>query len=147
MMGGMKDVPMLTQLNIVVSDMARTLAFYRRLGWSIATPTPDHAVAHLANGLSVEFDTREFVRVWDSEYQGGSGGTTVIGIGVRSRAAVDALYADLVAAGHHGRQPPYDAFWGSRYAIVEDPDGNPVGLMSPSDESARSAPPSKPPTS
>ncbi len=82
---------MLTQLNIVASDMARTLAFYRRLGWSIATPTADHAVAHLANGLSVEFDTREFVRVWDSEYQGGSGGTTVIGIGVRSRAAVDAL--------------------------------------------------------
>ena len=31
------------------------------------------------------------------------------------------------------QQEPYDAFWGARYAIVEDPDGNAVGLMSPID--------------
>jgi predicted enzyme related to lactoylglutathione lyase len=39
------------------------------------------------------------------------------------------------------RQPPYDAFWGSRYAIVEDPDGNPVGLMSRRQESQKYWPP------
>lgn len=26
-----------------------------------------------------------------------------------------------------------DAFWGARYAIVQEPDGNDVGLMSPHD--------------
>lgn len=70
-----------------------------------------------------------------------------LGIMVKTRASVDESYADLLAAGHHGRQPPYDAFWGSRYAVVEDPDGNPVGLMSPSDDSKRTPPPTKPPTS
>jgi uncharacterized glyoxalase superfamily protein PhnB len=40
-----------------------------------------------------------------------------------------------------GRQPPYDTFWGARYAIVEDPHGNHVGLMSPSDPARKSAPP------
>jgi uncharacterized glyoxalase superfamily protein PhnB len=32
-------------------------------------------------------------------------------------------------------------FWGARYAIVEDPDGNHVGVMSPSDPDRRRAPP------
>jgi uncharacterized glyoxalase superfamily protein PhnB len=26
-----------------------------------------------------------------------------------------------------------DTFWGARYAVIEDPDGNHVGLMSPID--------------
>ena len=47
------------------------------------------------------------------------------------RQAVDDRYAELISAGYRGRQPPFDAFWGSRYAIVADPDGNDVGLMSP----------------
>jgi hypothetical protein len=48
-----------------------------------------------------------------------------------------------MAAGYVGQQPPYDAFWGARYAIVEDPDGNPGGRMSPLDPARRSAPPAR----
>jgi uncharacterized glyoxalase superfamily protein PhnB len=47
--------------------------------------------------------------------------------------------------GYLGRQPPFDAFWGARYAIVADPDGNDVGLMSPVDESRRTWPPEESP--
>ncbi len=141
----MTHVPVLDQINLVVSDMAATLGFYRRLGWTIETPVPEHAVAELPNGVRVEFDRVDFAAVWDSGYAGGSGGTTVLGLSLETREAVDELYADLVAHGHRGRQPPYDAFWGSRYAIVEDPDGNPVGLSSPMEESRRFWPPSTPP--
>jgi hypothetical protein len=42
-------------------------------------------------------------------------------------------------------QVPYDAFWGARYAIVADPDGNEVGLMSPRDDDRRSFPPADSP--
>jgi uncharacterized glyoxalase superfamily protein PhnB len=38
-------------------------------------------------------------------------------------------------------QAPYDAFWGARYAIIEDPDGVAVGLMSPRSAEMRSPPP------
>jgi hypothetical protein len=55
--------------------------------------------------------------------------------------------AELTAAGYPGRQVPYDAFWGSRYAIVEDPDGVPVGLMSPAEDEYRSPPPGQAPAS
>jgi uncharacterized glyoxalase superfamily protein PhnB len=47
-------------------------------------------------------------------------------------------------AGHAAQQEPYDAFWGARYAIVEDPSGNAVGLTSPVDEGRRTRPPDPP---
>ena len=67
-----------------------------------------------------------------------------IGFKVESRDEVDRLFADLTGAGYRGQQPPYDAFWGARYAIVEDPDGNAVGLMSPSDPASAGAWPTPP---
>jgi uncharacterized glyoxalase superfamily protein PhnB len=50
---------------------------------------------------------------------------------VSDRESVDRLHAELTAAGRASRQEPFDAFFGSRYAVVEDPDGNLVGLKSP----------------
>ena len=35
---------------------------------------------------------------------------------------------------------PIDAFWGARYAIVDDPDGNHVGIMGPQDRSHEDVP-------
>ena len=64
-----------------------------------------------------------------------------MGFSLPSREAVDERYAELTSAGYRGRQPPVDAFWGARYAVIEDPDGNHVGLMSPKDPARRSAPP------
>jgi hypothetical protein len=60
--------------------------------------------------------------------------------GDASREAVDELYAKVTAAGYTGRQRPYDAFWGGRYAVVGDPEGNDVGLMSPIDPDRRYTP-------
>lgn len=64
----------------------------------------------------------------------------MIGFKVASREAVDGIYTDLTSAGYVSQQEPYDAFWGARYAIVEDPSGNAVGLMSPVDPSRRAEP-------
>lgn len=62
------------------------------------------------------------------------------------RADVDSVFAELVAAGYPSQQEPYDAFWGVRYAVVTDPEGNAVALISPVDEALRTAPPAPPPT-
>ena len=48
-----------------------------------------------------------------------------------SPAEVDAAYARITAAGYKSRKAPWDAFWGQRYAVVEDPDGNAVDLFAP----------------
>ncbi len=140
------DQPLLSQLNMVVRDMDATLAFYRLLGFTIeAEPGARHVELPLPNGLVVEFDDTHSVSMWDSGWPGRTGGSMIPGMALPAREAVDQRYAELTAAGHTGRQPPYDAFWGARYAIVEDPDGNPVGLMSPIEESRRSWPPAPPP--
>lgn len=46
-----------------------------------------------------------------------------------SPAEVDALYRELVDAGHEGHLEPWDAVWGQRYATVHDPDGNAIELF------------------
>ena len=48
-----------------------------------------------------------------------------------SPAEVDATYTALVGAGYEGHREPWDAFWGMRYAVVHDPDGNGVDLFTP----------------
>lgn len=126
--------PLLNQNNLIVRDMDATVAFYRRLGLEISADAGGiHVEVRFSNGVLLEFDSAEFVTQWDSGWDGSTGGSTVLGFSVASREGVDVLYAGLTAAGYHGRQRPYDAFWGARYAIVDDPDGNGVGLMSPVD--------------
>jgi catechol 2,3-dioxygenase-like lactoylglutathione lyase family enzyme len=138
--------PVMNQVNLIVRDMDATLAFYRRLGLAIgADAGAGHVEVRFPNGMSVEFDSSEFVRSWDTGWGGSTGGSTVLGFSVPSRDRVDALYTELTAAGYRGRQPPYDAFWGARYAIVDDPDGNGVGLMSPIEKERKFWPPSSPP--
>jgi catechol 2,3-dioxygenase-like lactoylglutathione lyase family enzyme len=137
--------PVLAQLNLVVADMAASVAFYRRLGLTIDDRNPfsaHHVHVQAPNGLSFDLDSVEFAKRWDAGWHGTPGaGRNVIGFDLPSREAVDALYDELTGAGYAGEQPPYDAFWGARYAIVEDPDGNPIGLMSPLDPARRAAPP------
>jgi len=137
----MADRPVLDQLNLVVSDMDATVAFYRRLGL-IIPDTDDafqahHRSAQLSGGIDLDFDSVSFARHWDKGWRSAAG---VIGFKVESRERVDVVYAELTGAGYPGQQEPYDAFWGARYAVVEDPDGNPVGIMSPVDPARRSDP-------
>lgn len=135
--------PVLDQLNLVVASMEATRAFYATLGIDV----PDswkghHAEVKMPNGTTLEFDSPEMARTYNAGMAvPGDASRAVIGFTVPTRAAVDELYAAVVAAGHTGRQEPYDAFWGSRYAIVTDPDGNDVGLMSPVDAAFKGAPP------
>ena len=143
--------PVLNQLNIVARDFDATLAFYRRLGVAVpdGSTSPDgirHAEVTLANGFVLEFDNLTLARVYNAAWRKPEGSSrAVIGFSVPTREAVDQTYAELTAAGYEGRQPPYDTFWGARYAVVADPDGNDVGIMSPLDNQRRSWPPKNSP--
>lgn len=54
----------------------------------------------------------------------------VLGFELETGEDVDELVERLASLGHRVQQPPFDAPWGRRFAVVEDPDGTPVGLMS-----------------
>jgi catechol 2,3-dioxygenase-like lactoylglutathione lyase family enzyme len=139
----------LDQLDLVVRDMEATLAFYRALGMDI----PEEAVwrtasgAHhvdlkMSSGFTLHFDSAPLARVYDCGWKAH---------GCRDADRVD-LPRPLARRGRPApreaprpappvRAAPYDTFWGARYAIVEDPDGNHVGIMSRSDPARRRAPP------
>ncbi len=138
--------PRLDQFTLVVSDMTASVDFYRLLGLDIPDTLPEwqarHRSAATDDGIDLDFDSVEFAQQWNRGQPGDvTRGPGVLGFKFGSRDAVDETYARLTAAGHRSQQPPYDAFWGARYAIVEDPDGNAVGLMSPIDAARTSAPP------
>jgi catechol 2,3-dioxygenase-like lactoylglutathione lyase family enzyme len=120
-------------IGIVVSDMAKTLAFYRRMG----LPVPDaadgegHVEVGLPGGLRLLFDTEDVIRSFHPDWTPVRGGRASLVFGLPDPAGVDALHADLVAAGYSSELAPFDGFWGQRYAVVLDPDGNGVDLFAP----------------
>ena len=125
----------LDAIGIVVDDMARALAFYRELGLDIPPDADDqpHAEAEVPGGLRLLFDTVETIRSFDPEWQAPPEGQhrMELAFHLDSPAEVDSLYDKLTSLGHRGYKEPWDAFWGQRYAIVHDPDGNGVSLFSP----------------
>jgi uncharacterized glyoxalase superfamily protein PhnB len=133
------------QINVVVADMDATIAFYRMLGLDVpdAPEWPAgsgcrHTEVGRHCGQHIAFDNIEMARSWDAGLGVvQQGNTVVIGLGLSDHDAVDTCFDRAVAAGAEAAQPPYDAFWGARYAVVVDPDGHHVGLMSPVDETKR----------
>ncbi|MEY9846665.1 VOC family protein [Streptacidiphilus sp. MAP5-3] len=128
----MTSQPFLGMIGLTVGDMAAALAFYRRLGIDIPADADSqpHVDVVLPSGLRLAWDTVETIRSFDPEWQPPTGGARVaLAFDCGDPAGVDKVYADLVAAGHHGHKAPWDAFWGQRYAIVHDPDGNGVDLF------------------
>jgi uncharacterized glyoxalase superfamily protein PhnB len=104
--------------------------------WGTETGT-HHVTIRFAN-VELAFGSQKLARAYNKGFRGNTGGgNVVIGFSVKTRRAVDAAFAKLTGAGHKGLMPPFDAFWGARYAIVADPDGNHVGIMSPSDAKKR----------
>jgi catechol 2,3-dioxygenase-like lactoylglutathione lyase family enzyme len=140
----------LGQINLVVRDLRKSIAFYRLLGLSIQEiPLPEwaphHASGVTSNGVGVEFDSIAFAKQWNPGLAESRLGSATIPIfHVAARDDVDRVHARVTAAGYGSQKAPEDAFWGARYAIVEDPDGNAVGIMSPIDESMRRPPPPAP---
>jgi catechol 2,3-dioxygenase-like lactoylglutathione lyase family enzyme len=120
-------------IEIVVADMAGSLAFYRRLGLDIAAEADaePHVDVDLG-GLHLAFDTRETILSFNPTWTPPAGGHGMaLAFACESPAEVDAAYAELTGAGAAGALAPWDAFWGMRYAVVHDPDRSPVDLFAP----------------
>ncbi|MFD5557914.1 VOC family protein [Streptomyces sp. NPDC127068] len=121
-------------VSVVVSDMAASVAFYRRIGldFPAGAESQPHAEAELSGGLRFALDSEEVIRSFLPDWHGVPEGR--VGLAFRCDGGpqgVDDLYAALVAEGHKGVRPPWDAPWGQRYALVADPDGNGVDLFAP----------------
>jgi uncharacterized glyoxalase superfamily protein PhnB len=124
--------PQFEAFGIVVSDMPRALAFYRKLGLEFpdGAEGEDHVEAQLPGGLRYMIDTESVIKMFDPEWQRPSRGHAVAGaFKCESPAEVDRVYKELVEAGGSPHKEPWDAFWGQRYAQLTDPDGTVIDLF------------------
>ena len=135
-------------VDIVARDFDASVAFYRRLGVEIDAGQPGEIRHADASFGDVEFhiDNEHLAGLYNASWRTGEQTRVVVGFKLGTREEVDERYRDLTGAGYPGIQPPFDAFWGARYAIVADPDGNHVGLMSPIDDARKSWPPEESPS-
>jgi catechol 2,3-dioxygenase-like lactoylglutathione lyase family enzyme len=119
-------------VGLVVGDMARSLAFYRRLGLDVPpeADTQPHVELSLPGGLRLVWDTEDTVRSFDAKWTPPTGGHRVgLAFACDGPDEVDTVYGQLVDAGYEPHLEPWNAFWGQRYAVVNDPDGNAVDLF------------------
>jgi catechol 2,3-dioxygenase-like lactoylglutathione lyase family enzyme len=125
-------MPRLNAIGIVVSDMARSISFYRLLGLEVPeTPDEGHIDTFLPNGIRFMLDSEDTVRSFRPEWTRETGNQLALALECESPAEVDELYARIVDAGFAAEKAPWDAFWGQRYAQVRDPDGVGIDLYAP----------------
>ncbi len=129
--------PRFDAIGFAVADMDASLAFYERLGLEVVMPPGEegmHAELGLPGGLRLMLDSHETIKMFDPDFEplafDAPRGASIAFL-CDDAAAVDAAYADLTGAGYRGHKEPWDAFWGQRYAVVKDPDGNTVDLFAP----------------
>jgi uncharacterized glyoxalase superfamily protein PhnB len=122
-------MPELNAIGIVASDMARSIRFYQVVGFEVPdTPDEGHVDTSLPNGMRLMLDTEDVIRSFRPEWTRETGNQVALALECESPAEVDEIYARVTAAGFHGEKEPWDAFWGQRYAQLQDPDGVPVDL-------------------
>jgi uncharacterized glyoxalase superfamily protein PhnB len=120
-------------VGIVVSDMGAALAFYRLLGLAIpeGVEAEPHVEVTTPNGYRIAWDTEELAKSINPNWVAPVGQRVGLAFKCDSPAEVDELYNKIVALGYHSHLPPWDAFWGQRYAVVLDPDGALIDLFAP----------------
>jgi uncharacterized glyoxalase superfamily protein PhnB len=120
-------------VGLVVRDMGAALRFYRLLGLDIPEGQDGEGYVECItpNGYRISWNSLEMVKGIDPDWVEPVGQRISLAFKCDSPAGVDALFQQLVDAGYEGHKPPWDAFWGQRYAMVADPDGNKVDLFAP----------------
>lgn len=119
--------PRFTMVVALIEDLPRSLAFYRRLGVAFPPDAEQRTDVQVPIGDSHQLVlTTQFVRN-DPDRRPPSGGSRImLEFFVDSQAEVDAKYAELTAAGYHGRREPWLTSFDAYMCLVDDPDGNTV---------------------
>ena len=121
----------LYMVGVIVSDMSRATEFYRRLGLDV--PEGAEAEGHVEikmSGLTFFLSTKEANARWDPARKDvtGEGYRIVLEFYLESHDVLDAKYEELTGFGYVGHCAPYDVTPSTRFAMVDDPDGNTILL-------------------
>ncbi len=125
--------PRLDAVAVAATDLAASAAFYRLLGFTFPPIEPDaqHLEAETEPGaVRLMIDTAALME----QLTGAAprpANHSAFAMVCDSPAEVDRIANALETEGHTLVTPPWDAFWGQRYATVADPDGYRIDLFAP----------------
>jgi uncharacterized glyoxalase superfamily protein PhnB len=125
-------------VHLTVNNLAKSADFYRMVGLKLPADTDlgEHVEIDLGGGAQLALSTERVARMYDPGFREPFGQTaSALQFQVNSRQGVDDLYRSLTGSGYAGHLAPVEAFWGGRYAEVDDPDGNIIGLHGSDDPS------------
>ena len=118
--------PRFTMVVLLIQDLPRSLAFYRRLGVEFPPDADERTDVQVPIGDEHQLVlSTQFARAIP-DYTPPSGSAIVIEFFVDGDDAVDAKYRELTEAGYRGRREPFRTSFGAYMGMVDDPDGNVV---------------------
>lgn len=119
-------------VGVASSDLAQTVSFYKILGFEFPELKPDdsHIEAKRRDeSARLMIDSKDLIKEIT--------GTTPVpsnhsqfAIEFENAKEIDTIAENLKINGFKVFKEPWDAFWGQRYCIVQDPDGYMIDLFS-----------------
>lgn len=118
----MSPIESISAITLAVSDMARSVAFYRALGFTPFAGDERSAFTTFRAGpgfinLQRDLEHSPMPAIW---------GRVIFWVD-----DVDAVHRRAVAAGYSPEMEPTDAQWGERYFHIHDPDGHELSFARP----------------
>jgi catechol 2,3-dioxygenase-like lactoylglutathione lyase family enzyme len=111
-------------ITLGVADLALARRFYERLGWRRGNAEAA-VVFFQAGGSVLALWSRQALAEDAGVSDSGGFGGIALAYNARSRAEVDAVLAEAVAAGARLLKAAADTFWGGYSGYFADPDGHP----------------------
>jgi len=148
------STPRIDQINVVVTDVPAATRFLEGLGVEMPPITPEWmphhrgvpsaTSLHVGHDLAeptfgIDLDSAVFAHEWGGLSPLFTG--VVLNLQIEQRSEVDRLHDLAGSLGGTSLKAPYDAFWGSRYAVISAPGPMVVGLRSTPDAAMRTVPP------
>jgi len=117
--------PRLTLVTLGVADIARSRAFYERLGFKASSASNPHVAFFTAGGVVLAVFGRQDLAD-DAGVANAPAGFSGISLAhnVRREIDVDAVLAEAEAAGATIVKPAQKTFWGGYAGYFADPDGH-----------------------
>jgi predicted lactoylglutathione lyase len=123
----------LYMVGVIVEDIGSAIEFYRRLGveFSEGSETKEHVEVKMS-GMTFFLTTKHLNARWDPARTEitGSGYRMILEFYLKSRAELDAKYAEMIGYGYESHVAPYMTPFNMYFALINDPDGNTVLLSS-----------------
>lgn len=107
-----------------VGDLNRSREFYERLGWHRSMAKTEGIVFFQAGGMALAlFPRHELAKDANIAPEGEGFSGISLAYNARTREEVDAVLAEVEAAGAKLLKPAHEAFWGGYSGYFSDSDG------------------------